>query len=204
MEIAISTTFADPRAADAWLAHRTALAKTARPLSCEALAYPPLSTSPARHRGGHRRAQTGPTWIARPLLGRRRLENVCTSSLVFLLVVPRPQAREEAARFSGLHHSQGSQRVQAQSHGAVSTRESLSTHQAKHVAKARHKWKALPWERALVVESTRQHRARLQPENAKTFNQGHGFVVGHPWPTRGGSLPATLLPLRPIPFSRQR
>src|SRR5712691_5813036 len=51
----------------------TACAKTARPSIGEALEYPPLSIAPARHRGGHMRAQTVQTWIARHLLVRRRL-----------------------------------------------------------------------------------------------------------------------------------
>ena len=35
------------------------------------------------------RAQTVQTWIARHILVRRRLENVCTSYLLFLMVVTR-------------------------------------------------------------------------------------------------------------------
>ena len=52
------------------------------------------------------RAQTVQTWIARHLLVRRRLENVCTSYLLFLMVVTRKHSLEEAARFSGRHKSQ--------------------------------------------------------------------------------------------------
>src|SRR6266568_4247038 len=73
--------------------------------------------------------------------------------------------------------------LKAQSTVAVSTLESLSKQQAKHVAKALHKCKGLPWKRALIVDSTLQHRASLHPENAKRFNHGNGFVIGHQWTT---------------------
>jgi hypothetical protein len=56
----------------------------------------------------------------------------------------------------------------------------------------------------MVVESTLQHRASLHPENAKTFNHGQGCVIGHQWTHSVLLLQDTLMPLRPIPFYRQR
>lgn len=125
------------------------------------------------------RAQTVQTWIARHIVVRLRLQNVCTSYLLFLMVVTKKHSLEEAARFSGLHKSQFSQMLQAHSTVAVSTRERLSKKQAKQVAKVRQKLQELPWAMAIVVESTLQQRASLHPENAKTFNHGKGCVVGH-------------------------
>lgn len=150
------------------------------------------------------RAPTVQTGIARHLSVRRRREHVCLSSLVFLMGVTRKHALEEAARFCGLHTSPCSKMVKAQSDVAVSTLESLAKKHAQHVATARHKVPALPWDMAIVVESPLPHRARLPPENAQTCQHGHGFVVGHPWTTSGLSLHDRLRPLRPIPFSRQR
>ena len=150
------------------------------------------------------RAQTVQTWIARHILVRRRLENVCTSYLLFLMVVARKHSLEEAARFSGRHKSQFSKMLKAHSQVAVSTLESLSKKQAKQVAKARQKLKELPWDIAIVVDSTLQHRASLHPENAKTFNHGQGFVVGHQWTNIVLLLQDRLIPLRPIPFYSQR
>jgi predicted metalloendopeptidase len=120
------------------------------------------------------------------------------------MVVTTKHSLEEAARFSGLHKSQFSKMLKAHSHVAVSTLESLSKQQAKHVAKARHKLQELPWKLAIVVDSTLQHRASLHPENAKTFNHGQGFVVGHQWTNIVVILHALLIPLRPIPFYSQR
>jgi Transposase DDE domain len=150
------------------------------------------------------RAQTVQTWIARHLLVRRRLTNVCTSYLLFLMVVTRKHSLEEAARFSGRHKSQFSKLLKAHSKVAVSTLESLSKKQARHVAKARQKLHELPWAIAIVVDSTLQHRASLHPENAKTFNHGQGFIVGHQWTNIVLLLNDMLIPLRPIPFYSQR
>jgi hypothetical protein len=150
------------------------------------------------------RARTLQTWIARRIGVRRRLERVCTHYLLFLMVVTTKHSLEEAARFSGLHKSQFSKMLQAHSHVAVYTLESLSKNQAKHVAKALQKLKELPWKIAIVVDSTLQHRASLHPENAKTFNHGQGFVVGHQWTNIVLILNDLLIPLRPIPFYSQR
>jgi len=150
------------------------------------------------------RAQTVQTWIACHILVRRRLAHVCTSYLLFLMVATRKHSLEEAARFAGLHKSQFSKMLKAHSKVAVSTLESLSKKQAKQVAKARQKLKELPWDIALIVDSTLQHRASLHPENAKTFNHGQGFVVGHQWTNIVLLLHDMLIPLRPIPYYSQR
>ncbi len=150
------------------------------------------------------RARTLQTWIARRIGVRRRLERVCTSYLLFLMVVTTKHSLEEAARFSGLHKSQFAKMLKAHSNVAVYTLESLSKKQAKHVATARQKLKELPWDIAIVVDSTLQHRASLHPENAKTFNHGQGFVIGHQWTNIVLILHDMLIPLRPIPFYSQR
>jgi Transposase DDE domain len=150
------------------------------------------------------RAQTVQTWITRHILVRRRLANVCTSYLLFLMVVTTKHSLEEAARFSGLHKSQFSKMLKAHSNVAAYTLERLSKKQAKQVAKARHKLKELPWTIAIIVDSTLQHRASLHPENAKTFNHGQGFVIGHQWTNIVLLLNDMLIPLRPIPFYSQR
>ena len=146
------------------------------------------------------RAQTVQTWIARQLVVRQRLANVRTSYLLFLMVVTTKHSLEEAARFSGLHKSQCSKRLKAHSHVATSTLARLSKKQAQQVAKARHKLTELPWHTAIVVDSPLQRRASLHPENAKTFNHGQGFVVGHQWTNVVLLLNDLLIPLRPIPF----
>jgi hypothetical protein len=89
-----------------------------------------------------------------------------------------------------------------QHHGnvAVYTLESLSKKQAKQLAKALNSLQGLPWKIAIIVDRTLQRRASLHPENAKTFNHGHGFVIGHQWTNIVLILNDTLIPLRLIPF----
>ena len=105
------------------------------------------------------RARTLQTWIARRIGVRRRLERVCTGYLLFLMVITTKHSLEEAARFSGLHKSQCSKMLQAQSTVAVSTLESLSKQQAKHVAKALQKCKGLPWKIALILGACPRKKA---------------------------------------------
>ena len=150
------------------------------------------------------RARTLQTWIARRIGVRRRLERVCTSYLLFLMVVTTKHSLEEAARFAGLHKAQFSKLLKAHSNIAVHTLESLSKKQAQQVSKARQKLKELPWTIAIVVDNTLQHRTSLHPENAKTFNHGQGFVVGHQWTNIVLLFNDLLIPLRPIPFYSQR
>jgi hypothetical protein len=126
------------------------------------------------------------------------------SYLLFLMVVTTKHSLEEAARFSGLHKSQFSKLLKAHSSVAVATLERLSKKQAKQVAHARQKLQELPWKIAIIVDSTLQHRASRHPENAKTFNHGQGFVVGHQWTNIVVLLNDLLIPLRPIPFYSQR
>ena len=45
------------------------------------------------------------TWLTRHLSVRQRLERICTSYLLFLMVVTTKHSLEQAARFSGLHKS---------------------------------------------------------------------------------------------------
>src|SRR5438105_14779348 len=94
--------------------------------------------------------------------------------------------------------------LKAHSTVAVYTLESRSKKQAKHVAQARQKLRELPWKIAIVVDSTLQQRASLHPENAKTFNHGQGFVVGHQWTNIVLLLHDRLIPLRRIAFYSQR
>src|SRR5215510_12240367 len=90
-------------------------------------------------------ARTLQTWVARHILVRLRLEIVCTSYLLFLMVVTTKHSLEEAARFAGLHKSQFSKMLKYHANVAIYTLESLSKQQAKHVAKTLHKCKGLPW-----------------------------------------------------------
>lgn len=143
------------------------------------------------------------TWIARQIRVRRRLENICTSYLLFLMIVTTKHSLEEAARFSTLHKSQFSKMLKHHGNVAVYTLENLSKKQAKQLAQTLKSLQGLPWKIALIVDSTLQRRASLHPENAKTFNHGNGFVIGHQWTNIVLIINDMLIPLRPIPFYSQ-
>ncbi len=145
-------------------------------------------------------AYTLHTWIARRIGVRQRLERVCASYLLFLMVVTTKHSLEEAARFSGLHKSQFSKMLKFHRNVAVYTLESLSKKQAKQVSKSLQSLKGLPWKIAILIDSTLQNRSSLHPENAKRFNHGQGFVIGHQWTNIVLVLNDILIPLRPIPF----
>jgi Transposase DDE domain len=144
------------------------------------------------------------TWVKRQIAVRQRLERVCTSYLLFLMVVTTKHSLQEAARFSGLHPSLFSKMLQAHSKGAIMTLESLSKTQARQFAKTLERLNGLPWKIVIIIDSTLQHRASLHPENAKTFNHGKGYVIGHQWTNIVLILGDMLVPLRPIPFYSKR
>ena len=144
-------------------------------------------------------ARTLQTWIARRISIRHRLERICTSYLLFLMIVTKKHSLEEAARFSGLHKSQFCKMLQGHSKVAISTLESLSKKQARQFAKPLHALQGLPWKLAILMDSTLQRRASLHPENAKKFNHGKGFVIGHQWTNIVLIINGMLVPLRPIP-----
>jgi hypothetical protein len=114
------------------------------------------------------------TWITRQVAVRQRLERVCTSSLLFLMVVTTKHSFQEAARFSGLHPSLFAKMLQSHAKVATTTLESLSKTQARQCAKTRERVTGLPWNIVIIIDATLQHRASLPPENAKTFKHGKG------------------------------
>ena len=63
------------------------------------------------------------TWITRRIAVRQRLERMCTSSLLFLMVTTTKHSLEEAARFSGLHKSHFSKVLKYHSNVAIYTLE---------------------------------------------------------------------------------
>src|SRR5512132_792647 len=144
------------------------------------------------------------TWITRQIAVRQRLERICTSYLLFLMVTTTKHSLEEAARFSGRHKSLFSHLLNSHAKVAIATLDNLSKSQARRFAKALQRIKGLPWKIVILIDSTLQHRASLHPENAKTFNHGQGYVIGHQWTTIVLILHDLLIPLRPITFYSQR
>jgi Transposase DDE domain len=144
------------------------------------------------------------TWIKRHITVRRRLERICTGYLLFLMVATTKHSLTEAARFSGLHPSLFSKLLHSHAQVAITTLDQLSKRQARQFAKALPRVHGLPWKIVILIDSTLQHRASLHPENAKTFNHGKGYVIGHQWTNIVLVLGDMLIPLPPIPFYSKR
>src|SRR5499427_4869841 len=144
------------------------------------------------------------TWTKRHITVRQRLGRICTAYLLFLLVATSKHSLQEAARFSGLHPSLFSKLLKSHSNVAITTLEQLSKSQARKIAKALERVRGLPWQILLIIDATVQHRASLHPENAKTFNHGKGYVIGHQWTNIVLVLGDILIPLKPIPFYSKR
>ena len=144
------------------------------------------------------------TWINRRIAVRRRLGRICTAYLLFLMVVTTKHSLKEAARFSGLHSSLFSKLLQSHSNVAITTLDQLAKSQARKIAKALERVRSLPWKIMLIIDATVQHRASLHSENAKTFNHGKGYVIGHQWTNIVLVLGDILIPLKPIPFYSKR
>src|SRR5499426_3535693 len=144
------------------------------------------------------------TWIKRHIAVRQRLERMCTSYLLFLMVATTKHSLKEAARFSGLHPSLFSKLLQSHAQVAITTLDHLSKTQARQFAKALQRVHGLPWKIVLLIDATLQHRASLHPENAQTFNHGKGYIIGHQWTNVVLVLGDILIPLKPIPFYSKR
>ena len=140
------------------------------------------------------------TWIKRRITVRRRLGRICTAYLLFLMVVTTKHSLKEAARFSGRHSSLFAKLLKSHSNVAITTLDQLSKSQARKIAKALERVRSLPWKIMLIIDATVQHRASLHAENAKTFNHGKGYVIGHQWTNIVLVLGDILIPLKPIPF----
>ena len=149
-------------------------------------------------------AGTLQTWIKRQITVRQRLERMCTSYLLFLMVATTKHSLKEAARFSGLHPSLFAKLLQLHANVATITLEHLSKTQARQFAKALQRVKGLPWQIVILIDATLQHRASVHPENSQTFNHGKGYVIGHQWTNVVLVLGDMLIPLKPIPFSSKR
>ena len=144
------------------------------------------------------------TWVTRHIAVRQRLERVCTSYVLFLMVATTKHSLKEAARFSGLHPSLFAKLLQSHAQVAITTLESLSKTQARQFAKTLARVKGLPWKIVIIIDATLQHRASLHPENAHTFKHGKGYVIGHQWTNVVLVLGDMLIPLTPIPFYSKR
>lgn len=141
-------------------------------------------------------------WLLNRIQVNNRLKNVCIWYLLFLMVSTRKHSLDEAARFSGMNKSQFSRFLKNHSGLAVYNLHVLSKKQAKQFSKILNCLGkgSVPWRIAILVDSTIQNRSTLHTDNAKKFNHGKGFVIGHQWTNIVLVINDMIIPLQPIPF----
>jgi len=132
----------------------------------------------------------------------KRLKVVCLWYLVFLMLSVRKHSLTAAARFSGLRTSQFSRFLKNHPDVAVYQLDQLSKKQARRFSSAIKSLSAgqVPWQVAILIDSTIQHRCSLHSDNVKRFNHGKGFQIGHQWTNIVLLINDKLIPLPPIPF----
>ena len=132
----------------------------------------------------------------------KRLKVVCLWYLIFLMLSVRKHSLTAAARFSGLRTSQFSRFLKNHPDVAVYQLDQLSKKQARRFSSAIKSLSAgqVPWQVAILIDSTIQHRCSLHSDNVKRFNHGKGFQIGHQWTNIVLLINDKLIPLPPIPF----
>ena len=145
-------------------------------------------------------------WLSSRIAVKSRLKKVCLCFVMFLMIETRKHSLQEAARFWGMKTSQFSRFLKKHSPLAVYTLDDLSKKQARQFSKVL-KWLAkgsLPWKIAILIDSTIQHRSTLHTDNAKKFNHGKGFVIGHQWTNIVLVINETIIPLSTLAFYTQK
>lgn len=145
-------------------------------------------------------------WVSSRTWVKNRIQGVCLWYLLFLMTPARKHSFQEAAKFSGLNKSQFSRALQNHLGASVYTLDQLSKREAKRLAPlVKHLAKgALPWKTGLLIDSTLHQRSTLHTENAKRFNHGKGFVIGHQWTNIALFINEMIIPLPPIAFHSKK
>jgi len=141
-------------------------------------------------------------WVGNQIAVNNRLRAVCIWYLIFLMTSVRKHSLTAAASFSGLQTSQFSRLLKNHPDVAVYQLDQLSKKQAQQFSPAIKLLAAgqLPWQVAVLIDSTIQHRFSLHSDNVKRFNHGKGFQIGHQWTNIVLLINDKLIPLPPIPF----
>jgi len=145
-------------------------------------------------------------WVGKHIQVEKRIRSICLWYLLFLMCTARKHSLEEAARFSGKHKSQFSRFLKKHAGAAVYSLDQLSKKEAQRISGSLSFLGkgALPWKIALLIDSTLQRRSSLHTENAKRFNHGKGFVIGHQWTNIVLLINEKMVPLPPIAFHSRK
>lgn len=145
-------------------------------------------------------------WVGKHIQVEKRIRSICIWYLLFLMCSARKHSLQEASRFSEKNKSQFSRFLKNHSGVAVYALDQLSKKTAQRLSKSLKYLggNALPWKIAILIDSTLQGRCTLHTENAKRFNHGKGFVIGHQWTNIVLLINEMIIPLPPIAFHSRK
>jgi len=145
-------------------------------------------------------------WVGKHIKVEKRIQSICVWYLLFLMCTARKHSLQEASRFSEKNKSQFSRFLKNHSGVAVYALDQLSKKAAKRLSNSLKGLgkNALPWKIAILIDSTLQRRSTLHTQNAKRFNHGKGFVIGHQWTNIVLLIQEKTIPLPPIAFHSKK
>jgi hypothetical protein len=141
-------------------------------------------------------------WITRKLISLQRLTPVAIIYIIFIMTSKRKHTLAAAARFANSSKARFTNLLKNNSDIAIFALSELSKKQARQFSKSMHALghNRLPWNIAVIVDATFLRRSSLHTENAKKFNHGKGFVIGHQWTNIVLLINDKVIPLPPIAF----
>ena len=141
-------------------------------------------------------------WITRKLISLQRLTPVAIIYIIFIMTSKRKHTLAAAARFANTSKAKFNNLLSNHSDIAIFALRELSKKQARQFSKAMHALgqNSLPWNIAIIVDATFLGRSSLHTENAKKFNHGKGYVIGHQWTNIVLLINGKVIPLPPIAF----
>jgi hypothetical protein len=141
-------------------------------------------------------------WITAKMISLGRLNSVAIIYIIFIMTSTRKHTLAAAARFSNSSKAKFNNLLRNHSDIAIFALSELSKKQAQQFSKAMHALgqNSLPWNIAIIVDATFLSRSSLHTENAKKFNHGKGYVIGHQWTNIVLLINDKLIPLPPIAF----
>jgi len=121
--------------------------------------------------------------------------------ILSLMIPARKHSLTNAAKISGHDKSQFSKFLKDKYGLAAKSLDQLSKKQAKQFSEVLELLgPSLIWKIAILVDSTLQNRSTRHTDNAKRFNHGKGFVIGHQWTNIVLFINGMVIPLPPIAY----
>jgi hypothetical protein len=158
--------------------------------------------NPKRGVGGEMNFGKVRDWLSGNLFIPTRLHIVALVYIAFLMMPARKHTIDAVAKLCGSTRARFGKFLQNHTGIAILALTDLSKKQSKQFSKIIKSLcsGSLPWNIAIIVDSTFQQRSTLHTDNSKRFNHGKGYIIGHQWTNIVLVICDCLIPLPPIPF----